>query len=165
MLRRGVFVTGHENEELGVKDVRWLTPSGADMGQEQWTDDNTRCIGAAAGRSRTRERHSAPGFERDPAAGAERASRRGRIFAAGTARWSALAAAVVDTNRPDFEELEDFKFGHPYLVTGRSLLLLVLRPERGGNAILSMAEAALTAGTAPPRCPDRAANPERGFEV
>jgi glycogen operon protein len=58
-------------------------------------------------------------------------------------RWLLL----VDTNRPDLEEPEPFEFGHPYIVTGRSLLLLVLRPERGGGAILSAARSALLAGT------------------
>ena len=28
MLRRGRFLTGEYNEELGVKDVTWLTPAG-----------------------------------------------------------------------------------------------------------------------------------------
>ena len=59
----------------------------------------------------------------------------------------------MDTNRPELDEPEPFEFGHPYLVTGRSLLLFVLRPERGGGAILAAARTALLAGTSPPPFP------------
>ena len=42
---------------------------------------------------------------------------------------------LLDTNLPDQDEdMEDalpFKFGHPYEVTGRSLLLFLLRPSKG----------------------------------
>src|SRR3954465_15119596 len=41
---------------------------------------------------------------------------------------------LMDTNRPDadddFEEAERFPFGATYAVTGRSVLLFLLRPER-----------------------------------
>ena len=41
---------------------------------------------------------------------------------------------LVDTNLPDQDEgMEDalpFKFGHSYEVTGRSLLLFLLRPKK-----------------------------------
>ena len=52
---------------------------------------------------------------------------------------------LVDTLRPELEEPEDFEFGHPYLVTGRSLLMFLLHPLRGGGAILAAARAALMA--------------------
>jgi glycogen operon protein len=60
---------------------------------------------------------------------------------------------LIDTHRPEIEEPEIFEFGHPYLVTGRSLLLFLLQPERGGGFIRSAARAALLAGTAPPPMP------------
>ena len=41
---------------------------------------------------------------------------------------------LLDTNLPDQDEdMEDalpFEFGHPYEVTGRSLLLFLLRPKK-----------------------------------
>jgi glycogen operon protein len=40
---------------------------------------------------------------------------------------------LVDTNSPEDEDIEDaepFKFGDHYEVTGRSLLLFLLRPAR-----------------------------------
>lgn len=39
ILRRGRFLVGAFNEELGVKDVTWLSTSGVEMSQDDW--DNT----------------------------------------------------------------------------------------------------------------------------
>jgi isoamylase len=60
---------------------------------------------------------------------------------------------LVDTNRPEITEPERFELGHPFLVTGRSLLLFVLQPERSDSAILAAARTALLVGTAPPPMP------------
>ena len=38
---------------------------------------------------------------------------------------------LIDTNQGQNDDLEDFDFGHTYEVTGRSLLLFILRPVRG----------------------------------
>src|SRR3984893_12254900 len=45
MLRRGRFLTGAYNAELGVKDATWLAPTGQEMTVEQWDDGNARCLG------------------------------------------------------------------------------------------------------------------------
>ena len=45
MLRRGRFLTGAYDEELGVKDVTWLTPAAEEMKDENWSDPNARCLG------------------------------------------------------------------------------------------------------------------------
>ncbi|MBB5048785.1 glycogen operon protein [Rhodopseudomonas rhenobacensis] len=45
LFHRGRFLTGAFNEELGVKDVTWIDPSGAEMACEQWNDGNARCVG------------------------------------------------------------------------------------------------------------------------
>ncbi|HEY0330058.1 MAG TPA: glycogen debranching protein GlgX [Rhodopseudomonas sp.] len=45
LFHRGRFLTGAFNEELGVKDVTWVDPSGAEMTCEQWNDGNARCVG------------------------------------------------------------------------------------------------------------------------
>ena len=42
---RGRFLTGRIDEELGVKDVAWLSPAGTEMGAENWSDGNARCLG------------------------------------------------------------------------------------------------------------------------
>jgi glycogen operon protein len=45
VLRRNRFLTGVFNEKLGVKDVTWVHPSGAEMNEETWKDAGLRCIG------------------------------------------------------------------------------------------------------------------------
>jgi hypothetical protein len=45
MLRRGRFLSGRHDEELGVKDVAWLTPAGDEMTEENWGDANALCMG------------------------------------------------------------------------------------------------------------------------
>ena len=45
ILRRGRFLTGAYDEELGVKDVSWITTAGGEMTQADWENGNTRCFG------------------------------------------------------------------------------------------------------------------------
>ncbi len=45
VLRRNRFLTGAYNEELGVKDVTWIHPSGQEMNDETWKDAGLRTIG------------------------------------------------------------------------------------------------------------------------
>ncbi len=131
MLRRGRFLTGAYNEELDVKDVTWLTPTGDEMQSEHWNDTNARCFGVLLdGRAQPtgiRRRgtdvtmllvlnahHDVVEFTLPEVIG-------------GTG-WQAL----VDTNHPDLdpEEPPFHAFGTAYEVTGRSLLLLELKRER-----------------------------------
>ncbi len=62
VLRRNRFLTGAYNEELGVKDVTWIHPSGQEMNDETWRDRGLRSIGMLIdGRAQTtgvRERGS-----------------------------------------------------------------------------------------------------------
>ncbi|MEA2934747.1 MAG: isoamylase, partial [Variibacter sp.] len=134
MLRRGRFLTGSHDEELGVKDVTWLNPSGEEMREEHWGEGNARCLGVLLdGRAQEtgirrlgseatllmvlNSHHDVVNFKLPEAA-------EGR-------EWVCL----IDTNQPDLEEdFPTFPFGHEYLTTGRSFLLFVLRPERGGVA-------------------------------
>jgi isoamylase len=156
VLRRGRFLTGALDEAAGVKDVAWLTPSGTEMGPEQWEDPGTRCFGMLLD-----GRAQATGIRR-PASDAT-------LLLVANAHHDAVEFSLpeppagqhwlllVDTNRPEVDEPEPFEFGHPFLVTGRSLLLLLLQPDRGGGrAILAAARTALLAGTAPPPMPDDA---------
>jgi isoamylase len=43
ILRRNRFLTGIYNEELGIKDLTWIHPSGEEMQGEHWKTD--RCFG------------------------------------------------------------------------------------------------------------------------
>jgi glycogen operon protein len=133
VLRQSRFLTGAWNEELDVKDCSWLTPSGDEMTPQHWADPAARCFGLLLdGRAQssgirkrgseatllliTNAHHDVVVFTLPPASG-------GRD-------WLRL----VDTNLPDqdegFEEALPMKFGHPYEITGRSLLLFLLRPKR-----------------------------------
>jgi glycogen operon protein len=129
MLRRGRFLTGEYDEELGVKDVTWLTPAGDEMTVDHWEDSNGRCMGVLLD-GRAQE------------AGVRRLGSDSTLLlilnghedvvpftlpeAVGGRRWVRL----IDTNRGQDDELEEFDFEHVYEVTGRSLLLFILRPER-----------------------------------
>jgi isoamylase len=45
VLRRSRFLAGIYNEELDVKDVAWLRPDGQEMGNDDWGNSQTRCLG------------------------------------------------------------------------------------------------------------------------
>jgi isoamylase len=129
MLRRGRFLTGAYDEELGVKDVTWLTPAGDEMTPEHWGDANARCMGVLLD-GRAQE------------TGIRRVGTDSTLLltlnayhdvvrftlpeAGGGSRWVRL----IDTNQGETDELPSFEFGHAYEVTGRSLVLFVLEPAR-----------------------------------
>ena len=45
ILRRGRFLVGEYNEELGVRDVTWLAPEGEEMTEDHWHDPQRRSLG------------------------------------------------------------------------------------------------------------------------
>jgi glycogen operon protein len=163
VLRRNRFLTGAFDEDLGVKDVTWLTPSGQEKAREHWEDPHARCIGMVLdGRAQATGIHRPAGDATmllilnahhdvvefalpEPAAGRD---------------WMLL----LDTSHPTLDEPETFGVGHPYPVPGRSLLLFVLRPDNGGGAIMTAARAALLAGAGAPPLPGPAsgASPSAG---
>ena len=65
ILRRNRFLTGEYVEELGVKDVTWIHPSGTEICPERWQRSSLHCFGmlldgrARAGCSATRARSDA----------------------------------------------------------------------------------------------------------
>ncbi|RDI61243.1 glycogen debranching protein GlgX [Microvirga subterranea] len=129
MLRRGRFLTGEYDQELGVKDVNWLTPAGDEMAQEHWDDPNARCMGVLLD-GRAQE------------TGIRRIGSDSTLLlilnahddvvqfhlpeAVGGSQWVRL----IDTNRGENAEVAKFAFGHEYTVTARSLLLFILEPTR-----------------------------------
>ncbi|WP_075220766.1 glycogen debranching protein GlgX [Acuticoccus yangtzensis] len=133
MLRRGRFLTGQEDPELGVKDVAWMTPSGTEMGEEHWADASARCFGVMLD-GRARE----TGIRR-PGTDAtlllilnahEDVVRFTLPDAPGGKEWVCL----VDTNRPELTDMPRLAIGQVYDVTAHSLLLLMLRPEGGARS-------------------------------
>jgi glycogen operon protein len=133
MLRRGRFLTGSYDEEIGVKDIAWINPNGDEMTEADWGDGNAKCLGVLMD-GRAQE------------TGVRRVGTDATILlvlnahdeavsfklpqAAGGQRWVRL----IDTNQPDEESLSYFPFGDAYMVTGRSLLLFMVRPAEGARA-------------------------------
>jgi glycogen operon protein len=143
VLRRGRFLTGEVRSDLDVKDATWLTPAGLEMTSENWREPMARCFGVMFD-----GRVQATGVKR-PAADATMLI----VFNShhdvvpftlpavpGGTRWELL----IDTNLPELDELRPFDFKQTYEVTGRSLLLLALKPETP-KGIIRRAGAALRA--------------------
>ena len=45
ILRRSRFLSGEWNEELGLKDATWVSPSGAEITDKDWANPISRCFG------------------------------------------------------------------------------------------------------------------------
>lgn len=126
MLRRGRFLTGTYDDELGVKDATWLTPAGDEMTDENWADAHARCMGVLLdGRAQeTGIRRIGTDATLLLVLNAHHDVVRFRLpEAVGGSQWVRL----IDTNN-DQTDPPSFAFGHDYEVTGRSLLLFILQP-------------------------------------
>jgi glycogen operon protein len=127
ILRRNRFLTGEQDEELGVRDVTWINASGVPMRDTDWSDDRMQCFGMLIdGRARPtglpqrgveatmlivlNAYHDLVEFTLPPHGEQE--------------NWQIL----IDTNVPDRGDQPCFQAGFAYGVTGRSLLLFVLVP-------------------------------------
>jgi glycogen operon protein len=145
VLRQSRFLSGAWNEELGIKDSTWLTPTGEEMAPQQWQDAAAKCCGVLldgrAQMSGIRKRASEATLllifnaHHDVV-----------VFTLPKAPGGRDWRRLVDTNLPEEDEEFDsaamFKCGHRYEVTGRSLLLFLLRatkpqrrPTRSGVAV------------------------------
>ncbi|WP_296261166.1 MULTISPECIES: glycogen debranching protein GlgX [unclassified Pseudomonas] len=128
ILRRGRFLVGDYNEELGVKDVTWLSPSGEEMTIEQWEDANGRCLGMLVD-GRAQE----TGIRRR---GSEatmllivNSHHEGVNFTLPEVPEGVHWVSLIDTNQPEIRGKDKFEFGVEYTVTQRSLLLFELHKE------------------------------------
>jgi glycogen operon protein len=45
VFRRSTFFSGRRIRGVGVKDIVWLNPTGAEMTEEEWTRSSARCLG------------------------------------------------------------------------------------------------------------------------
>src|SRR5271170_2654695 len=128
ILRRSRFLTGEYNEELAVKDVTWINAAGTEMRPEEWDDNNMHCFGMLMdGRAQP--------------TGIRRRGEDATLLIVlnthqdmveftlpgtpGGREWSLL----VDTNLAENAVLGIFASGERYGTTGRSVLLLALRPD------------------------------------
>jgi len=128
ILRRGRFLVGDYNEEIGVKDVTWLAPDGNEMTNEQWEDGNGRCLGMLMdGRAQV--------------TGIRRAGADATLMLVVNSHHEVVNfklpevpegfywTCLVDTNQPEIRGKEHLPFGTEYAVTARSLLLFELHHE------------------------------------
>jgi glycogen operon protein len=143
VLRRNRFLTGEMREDIGVKDVKWLSPAGVELTDEQWADTAMRCFGLVID-----GRAQASGIRR-PASDATlllvvNAYHDVVEFTLpdipGSDQWSCM----IDTNAPERDELPDFESGDVYQVTGRSLLLFALHAKGETKRIFQRLEERLT---------------------
>ncbi|MGN6650006.1 glycogen debranching protein GlgX [Trinickia sp.] len=143
VLRRNRFLTGQFDERQQLSEVRWMSPAGTELTQEQWNDPSMRCFGVLIdGRAQT------SGIQR-PASDATllivlNAHHDIVEFKLpdipGSDQWSCL----IDTNVPVREELPEFESGDIYQVTGRSLLLFALHAKGQTQRIFMRLEKKLT---------------------
>jgi isoamylase len=150
ILHRSRFVVGSHNEELDVKDVTWLSPSGEEMAVEQWQDANARCFGMLLD-GRAQE------------SGIKRRGSDATLLVVYNSHYDVVNftlpavpegrswLGLIDTNQPN-AKLGAFSFGHAYAVTARSFLAFGLSAEentprrlrQGVDAILDVTEVPLS---------------------
>jgi glycogen operon protein len=137
VLRQNRFLRAQWHEEIGIKDSTWLDPSGKEMTHEQWQDRNARCIGLLLD-GRAQQTGIAQRGSEATLLLILNAHHDVVVFTLPKVPGGRDWARLLDTNLPEEDEvLEDakrFSFGHRYEVTGRSLLMLLLRPSRPSRA-------------------------------
>ena len=142
VLRRQRWFDGQFNEQLQVRDVMWVQPSGDAMTPEVWDDRTTRCFGMLVdGRAQV---SGIPKVASDATILIVINANDGPVDfklpdIAGSDRWTCL----IDTNVPVREELGEVAANALYLVTGRSVLLFVLQTEGATQRVYDRLEKAL----------------------
>jgi glycogen operon protein len=128
ILRRGRFLVGDFNAEIGVKDVTWVSPSGNEMTDDSWGTAETECLGMIMdGRAQPTGIHR---LGSDATlllilnAHQDTVNFKLPEVAQGK-RWRVL----VDTNTPEHVKNTSFEFCQEFVVTQRSLLLFELQKE------------------------------------
>ncbi len=149
VLHRTRFLTAEWNEEIGVKDVTWLTPDGVEMTSEQWHDPSAKSLGVLLdGRAQVsgiRRRGSDATLLLIVNAHHDTVNFKLPEVVGGLS-WSCL----IDTNQPDLEAAPKFTFDSDYLATGRSLLLFNLELDRSYAQARAAAPAAPRTGSISP---------------
>ena len=125
ILRRGRFLTGAYNEELGVKDVTWVNATGAEMTPADWEDARTHSFGMLMD-----GRAQATGIRR-PGSDATllwlfNAYHDVVAFTLPETAEGTGWRLLFDTNTPEVRPGAVHRFGEDYAVTGRSCLMLAL---------------------------------------
>jgi len=124
VLRRNLFLTGNEDQELGIKDVTWINANGAEMQHIDWADPAMRCFGMLIdGRARptgVRQRGTEAAMLIVLNAHHDLVEFTLPVVEGGT-HW----ILELDTNMTDEQPQYTGAPGDPYGVTGRSLALFI----------------------------------------
>jgi isoamylase len=129
MLRRGRFLVGEYNEQLEVKDVSWIAPTGEEMTEDNWHDPNLSCFGMIMdGRAQPTGIHRR---------GSDatlmlilNAQPNAVNFTLPQVPQGAGWRCLIDTNQPQKTKHEFFNFEHEFVVTDRSLRLFELKKSK-----------------------------------
>jgi len=125
-LRRTRFLTGQFDDMVGVRDLDWINANGSEMQDSHWQNDNTRCLGMMVdGRAR---RTGIAKRGEDPVILLVMNGYADVVeFTLPGSDAGSFWTLVVDTNIEVVPPEGQFKAGDVYQVTGRSLLLFVLK--------------------------------------
>ena len=128
ILRRNLFLTGQPGEQSDVRDVTWINASGVPMESQHWSDTTLHCFGMLLdGRAPTTGLRQ-PGKEVTVLVlinGHHEPVQFSLPTCVGGSVWSLL----LDTNLTESPSAGTFKMGAQYLLTDRSLVLLVLETQ------------------------------------
>lgn len=128
ILRRNLFLNGHYVEDLGVRDVTWIEPTGLPREAHHWEDPSLRCFGmlldgraqSTGIRQRGKEATLLILFN---------AHHEGVTFTLPECQEGREWIRLLDTNLPENHDTSAFKVGSSYVVTGRSLVFYKLLVE------------------------------------
>ncbi len=125
ILRRGRFLVGAYNEEIGIKDVTWLSPSGKEMTDADWDRSDTCCLGVLLdGRAQPTGIHRRGG---DATLLLILNARPDPIdFTLPKVAQGKCWVRLLDTNTPNLKRHDTYKFHQKFVVTDRSFLLFEL---------------------------------------
>jgi isoamylase len=139
ILRRTRFLGTQWNEALEVKDLTWINASGNEMREADWNDANMRCFGMLLD-------------GRGQASGIKRKASDVTLLAMFNAHHDVVKFTIpefvggkswvclIDTNKPEKGEIEQFRTADQYEVTGRSLLLFAaITPGEPGRSVRRIA--------------------------
>ncbi|WP_304640227.1 glycogen debranching protein GlgX [Pseudomonas sp.] len=130
ILRRGRFLVGLYNEDLGVKDVTWLSPSGEEMTEDNWHDPHARCLGMLMDGRAQPTGIRRPGEDATLLLIVNSHSETVNFLLPEVAQGTGWVR-LVDTSQPEQRSAELHEFGSDFAVCSRSLLLFELqRPAR-----------------------------------
>ena len=128
ILRHSRFLSGDFNDDGQFKDLSWIAAGGHEMGAGDWGDTNTRCVGMLMD-GRAQETGVKKRGSDATMLLVFNGWRDGVGFTLPEAPDGVAWCLLVDTNQPALADTPSFKPGDVYEVTGRSVLLFLMKRE------------------------------------